>query len=204
MGKLMGCLFWFSRGLFVIWSSCMKGQEHFTFQTQWMAERLLHRGAGNQVYQGGLLSDVTYRFFANGYLLTTSMFCEQLNRWIPVQCSWIRGLSESYYKSHFVTLFKQLMDCSLIPSVRQTLARQVVDFSLAQREGYIAAYMEVFGEADRSAALKNLKGCHEHYRAQVTRIKNNRTVVGAGDKVEPVLLFFFFTHLSYYFIFLVF
>ncbi|KNZ47773.1 hypothetical protein VP01_6159g1 [Puccinia sorghi] len=37
-------------------------------------------------------------------LITTSMFFKKLNRWIPVQCSWIHGLSESYYKFDFETL----------------------------------------------------------------------------------------------------
>jgi hypothetical protein len=45
----------------------MAEEEHFTFQTKWMAERLLAQDHKNTVYSGGLISDVTYRFFENGY-----------------------------------------------------------------------------------------------------------------------------------------
>jgi hypothetical protein len=48
--------------------------EHFTFQTAWMATQLVARDREGQVYNGGLLLDVTYKFFENGYLLTTSMY----------------------------------------------------------------------------------------------------------------------------------
>jgi hypothetical protein len=70
-----------------------------------MADCLLARNHKNKIYSGGLLSDVTYKFFQNGYLLSTLMFCEQLGRWVPIQLSWIRGLSKNYYKIHFAQLF---------------------------------------------------------------------------------------------------
>ncbi|OAV91840.1 hypothetical protein PTTG_08129, partial [Puccinia triticina 1-1 BBBD Race 1] len=118
------------------------GVEHFTFQTKWMAERLVTRDHNNEVYSGGLLSDVTYRLFETGYLLSTSMFCEETGRWIPVQLSWIRGLSAEYYQAHFTMLFEQFLQPSFSFLDRETLVRQVVDFSLAQREGFISAYMK--------------------------------------------------------------
>ena len=68
------------QGLLIISSSFMAGKEHFTFQTQWMANRLLSRNDRNEVYTGGLVSDVTYRFFENRYLLSTSMFCDKTVR----------------------------------------------------------------------------------------------------------------------------
>ncbi|KAA1107102.1 hypothetical protein PGT21_050130 [Puccinia graminis f. sp. tritici] len=168
---------WNHVGLLIISSSFKPGIEHFTFQTKWMGERLVARDHNNEVYSGGLLSDVTYRLFDTGYLLSTSMFCEETARWIPVQLSWIRGLSAEYYEVHFTTLFEQFIRPSFTVSDRETLVRQVVDFSLAQREGFIAAYMKVFGVTDRQQALSKLKGCHEHFRAQVTRVKRNRAVV---------------------------
>ena len=71
-----------------------------------------------------------------------------------------------------------------MPSERETLAHQVVDFSLAQCKGLIAAFMEVFGKTDMSIALKNLKGFHENFCAQVTCIKLNHTVVATGEEVS--------------------
>jgi hypothetical protein len=76
----------------------------------------------------------------------------------------------------------------MIPSIskaeRETLARQVVDFSMAQKEGFVNAYMEVFSEPDRKLAMSKLKGCHEHFRAQITRIKRNRSIIPAHEEVR--------------------
>ncbi|PLW24082.1 hypothetical protein PCASD_14262 [Puccinia coronata f. sp. avenae] len=92
---LMDMFQWDQKGMHIISNSFRRGHEHFTFQTLWMSERLLDRCEdGNKLYSGGLISDVTYRFFSSGYLLTTSMYCDDIGRWIPVQLSWIRGLSE--------------------------------------------------------------------------------------------------------------
>ncbi|OAV85762.1 hypothetical protein PTTG_30286, partial [Puccinia triticina 1-1 BBBD Race 1] len=180
--KFMMDLFqWNKRGLLVISSGFQTDCEHFTFQTRWMAERMMARDENNEVYQGGLISDVTYRFFENGYLLTTSMFCEQTARWIPVQLSWIRGLSISYYKLHFSALLRQFVRPDLTPAERDLMVRQVVDFSLAQTEGFKAAYMEVFTCTDPTRAAKMIKGCHQHFRAQVTRVRRNRSILSADQ-----------------------
>jgi hypothetical protein len=45
-----------------------------------MAQRLMDRSEeGNSLYSGGLISDVTYRFFDTGYLLTTLMYCDRIS-----------------------------------------------------------------------------------------------------------------------------
>ncbi|OAV89319.1 hypothetical protein PTTG_28733 [Puccinia triticina 1-1 BBBD Race 1] len=184
-GAGVGDMFhWNHVGLLIISVSFRPGVEHFTFQTKWMAERLITCNHNNKVYSGGLLSDVTYRLFEMGYLLSTSMFCEETGRWIPVQLSWIRGLSAEYYQAHFTTLFDQFLQPSFSFLDRETLVRQVVDFSLAQREGFILAYMKVFSVADCQQALSKLKGCHEHFRAQVTRVKRNWAVVPPEQEAE--------------------
>jgi capsid portal protein len=75
----------------------------------------------------------------------------------------------------------------MIPEIKlskhETLARQVVNFLMAQKEGFVNAYMEVFSEADCTQAMAKLKGCHEHYHAQVTRIKHNRAIIPAHKEV---------------------
>ncbi|OAV88860.1 hypothetical protein PTTG_28901 [Puccinia triticina 1-1 BBBD Race 1] len=181
---ILGMFEWDRKGLEIISSSFSGGNEHSTFQTKWMAERLLARSEeGNKLYSGGLLSDVTYRFFENGYLLTTSMYCSEINRWIPVQLSWIRGLSERYYQTHFAVLFKQFMIPSILKDEREQLVRSVVDFSSAQRNGFIAAFMEVFNTTNQ-VAIGHLKGCSHHFEASVTRIKRYRSVIMA-DEVKP-------------------
>ena len=165
--------------------ACKRGQEHITFQTKWMSERLLDRGKdGNNVYSGGLILDVTYRFFATGYLLTTSMYCDDIGRWIPVQLSWIRGLSETYCTVHFTILFRQFLIPSLLQHKRENMAWSVVDFSKAQQSGFVSAYMDVFGKSDPAEALRKLKGCREHFRQSVTRVKRNRAVIMADEQVS--------------------
>jgi hypothetical protein len=121
----------------------MPEKEHFSFQTQWMAGMIMTQNEDNKVYGLGLVSDVTYWFFENGYLLSTSMYCEETTRWIPILLTWIHGLSESYYQLHFAVLFCQFSQ--LPQNERNILVRNVVDFSLAQTNGFISAYTKVLG-----------------------------------------------------------
>lgn len=55
---------------------------------------------------------------------------------------------------------------------------------MAQKNGFIQAYMSVFHESDRDVALGKLAGCHEHFRAQVTRVKRNRAIIPAEFEVR--------------------
>ncbi|OAV87201.1 hypothetical protein PTTG_29528, partial [Puccinia triticina 1-1 BBBD Race 1] len=167
-----------AQGLHVILVSFREDKEHFAFQTPWMGKRLLARDSDNQVYQGGFISDVTYRFFENGYLLTTSMFCEQIERWIPVQLTWIRGLSIKYYQIHFTALFQQFAKSSITRTERKLYARQIVDFLKAQAEGFKLAYMDVFGKSEEEAQSM-LKGCRQHFRANVIGVRRNRAIIPA-------------------------
>ncbi|OAV90028.1 hypothetical protein PTTG_28449 [Puccinia triticina 1-1 BBBD Race 1] len=182
--KFMHDLFqWQLNGMEVISIACKPGHEHITLQTNWMSQRLLDRGEdGHNLYSGGLILDVTYRFFASGYLLTTSMYCDDIGRWIPIQLSWIRGLSKSYYTVHFTVLFRQFLIPSLLQHERENMARSIVDFSKARQRGFVAAYMEVFGESNPDEALRKLKGCREHFCQSITRVKQNRAVIMADEQ----------------------
>ncbi|EGG11894.1 uncharacterized protein MELLADRAFT_88994 [Melampsora larici-populina 98AG31] len=173
---------WAERGLTVVSVSMKRHNMHLTFQTEWMQQQLLARDENQRVHGGGLLSDVTYKFFKNGYLLSTSMYHEDLRRWIPIQLTWLKGLSEEHYASHFRTLMKQMKRADVTATECDTLVRQVVDFSVAQKNGFIKAYMKVFKENDRAVALSKLQGCHEHFRAQVTRVKRNRAIIHPNDE----------------------
>ena len=103
---------------------------------------------------------------------------------------WIRGLTTNYYKIHFSVLLRQFIHDGFTPSERKTLARQVIDFSVAQRDGFINAYMDVFGESNREEVMKFLKGCQQHFKAQVTRVQRNRSIVPADCEVwETDLLY---------------
>jgi hypothetical protein len=164
--------------------------KHFTFQTKWMAKLPVACDLNHQVYSQGLVSDVTYWFFLKGYLLSTSMFCKELGRWVPVQLTWIRGLLENYYKIHFATLFSQFVKPEITKEERDILVCNIVDFSAAQREGFVEAYWHVFGICKKKVVLGKLQGCHEHYRAQVLRIKKNRHIVMADKEVHQSCMYF--------------
>jgi hypothetical protein len=98
--------------------------------------------------------------------------------------TWICGLTENYYKIHFKLLFHNFLDLSFTPLERDLLVRQIVDFSAAQREGILGAYMEVFDVGNKVQALKIIKGCHEHFRAQVTRVKLNQEIILSHEEVS--------------------
>ena len=110
------------------------------------------------------------------------MYCDAIQRWIPVQLSWIRGLSEDYYTIHFTVLFQQFLLHSILPEEREKLATSIVDFSKAQQKGFVAAYMNVFGKTDANEAMKKLKGCREHFRQSVTRVKRNRAIIRVDEE----------------------
>lgn len=187
-------MLYLSQGLNFVSTSLKPMDGHISFQTDWMARNLITRYKDNEVYDGGLLSDVTYRVFRNGYLMTTSMYQMDLERWAPVLFTWMLGLETQHYKAHFVALLDQINLADMGPFEKDQLTRQVVDFSGAQKNGFINAYMQVFPSTTRDEALSRLKGCREHFRQSVTRIKRNRSMIPA-----PMEVGFFFLSVSFHF-----
>ncbi|EGG07853.1 uncharacterized protein MELLADRAFT_85140 [Melampsora larici-populina 98AG31] len=165
----------YRQGMQLISVSCLTENFHYSLQTDWMAEVLLYKYKG-ETYSGGLLSDVTYRFFQNGYLLTTSMYVEQIGRWVPILLTWLAGLDTGHYKAHFMTLFERIQKTTKSDKEKRLLCEQVVDFSLAQKNGFVEAYMEVF-QVNEVTAMSKLHGCLQHFRQAVMRLQRNHTIV---------------------------
>ncbi|EGG03557.1 uncharacterized protein MELLADRAFT_90087 [Melampsora larici-populina 98AG31] len=175
---LLSIIHWARQGMRIVSVSLMPEDTHLSLQTEWMAEVLVYQDKKKpEPYTGGLLSDVTYRFFENGYLLTTSMYNDRIERWVPVLLTWLHELSSSHYKSHFITLLRQIQRSSLSEKDKGLLCEQVVDFSQAQKVGFIDAYMEVFNVYDRNIALSKLHGCEQHFAQSITRMKKNSSIV---------------------------
>ncbi|EGG05587.1 uncharacterized protein MELLADRAFT_87855 [Melampsora larici-populina 98AG31] len=175
---LLAIVHWARQGMRMVSVSLLPENTHMSLQTEWMAEVLVYQDKKKpEPYTGGLLSDVTYRFFESGYLLTTSMYNEKIERWVPVLQTWLHELSSSHYKSHFVALLQQIQKSSLSDEDKGLLCEQVVDFSQAQQVGFIDAYMEVFNIYDRNVALSKLHGCEQHFSQAITRIKKNTSIV---------------------------
>ncbi|EGF97334.1 uncharacterized protein MELLADRAFT_85854 [Melampsora larici-populina 98AG31] len=168
---------WSRKGLIVVSSSISGADAHISFQTPWMAEVLVEPDDRSDTYTGGLLSDITYRFFKMGYLLTTSKYCETIKRWVPVLFTWLGGLEALHYKIHFKNLLQQIQKTNMSEKSKNMMVEQVVDFSLAQKVGFQEAYMEVFNCNNKNTALSKLHGCEWHFLQAVTRIKKNHKIV---------------------------
>ncbi|EGG01138.1 uncharacterized protein MELLADRAFT_92641 [Melampsora larici-populina 98AG31] len=175
---------WERKGLKVVSSSVAGPDAHITFQTGWMAEVLVEPDKKSDTYTGGLLSNVTYRFFKIGYLLTTSKYCETIKRWVPVLFSWLNGLTAEHYKVHFKNLLQQIQKTTLSEKSKGMMVEQVVDFSLAQKVGFQDAYMEVFNCHDKDVALSKLHGCKWHFYQAITRIQKNQKIVKAKQALR--------------------
>ncbi|EGG04514.1 uncharacterized protein MELLADRAFT_88787 [Melampsora larici-populina 98AG31] len=172
---LLQLIHWTTNGMRIVSESLKVEDIHISFQSKWMSEVLVHEENGVS-YEGGLLSDVTYRFFNHGYLMTTSMYCEKIERFVPVLLTWMNGLSKDHYKSHFKTLLQQIKDTAKSDEQKNNLTEQIVDFSQAQKVGFMSAYMEVFN-VDRDVALSKLHGCSQYFSQAVTCLKKNRSIV---------------------------
>jgi hypothetical protein len=102
------------------------------------------------------------------------------------------GLTKDHYENHFRVLIKAIVE-EIDDEIEQDyLIAQVVDFSEAQHNAFISAYVHV-----RSWGLSNvdyhglrvraktlIRGCEEHYRQSVTRIKRNNGVVPINEKTD--------------------
>ena len=122
---------------------------------------------------GGILTDTTYDYFARGYLTSSSVYCAILHRWVPVLFTYSENIKTNHYKAHFSSLIKVILDKTREiqedeDNSWEELLAQVVDFTAAQREGFLLAFED---SGLQGSATSYLRGCREHYRQSVTRIR---------------------------------
>ncbi|KAF8169466.1 hypothetical protein K438DRAFT_1615125, partial [Mycena galopus ATCC 62051] len=108
---------------------------------------------------------------------------------VPGLISFLNGSSAEHFRIHFFELFRGIADeCNRLDSEDDTelLCAQVMDFSAAQRAGFILAFIDFW--VDRAPDERSieelqarseqlLKGCAQHFRSQVTRVKKISGVV---------------------------
>ncbi|KAF8197330.1 hypothetical protein K438DRAFT_1585218 [Mycena galopus ATCC 62051] len=115
----------------------------------------------------GLVTDGCHDFFKEGILLTSLVFSQILMRWAPVLFTWIGVFDERHHKSHFDQLV------------------YVLDFSTAQRNGFISAFVDFMcsripgwntlsdksRSAEASALRARAEGCIVHLKRSLHKIK---------------------------------
>ncbi|KAJ6548940.1 hypothetical protein B0H19DRAFT_1300070, partial [Mycena capillaripes] len=161
-------------------------------QTPFMASRLVKSlpTLDNDAV-GGLVSDAAHWVWRvhNSLLIVTSTYEPvHLKCWVPVLMSYSNGGTELHYEIHFFELFLSFAEQCDRQKIALTdeMLPNVVDFSLAERNGFISAFVGFWRmrEPDRRtvAELRKiaptlLKGCAQHFRNQITRVKKISGVV---------------------------
>jgi len=172
----------------IVSNSMRVDERHISVQTDMMKKWHVDEALRGEITMGGQ-TDATYSYFNEGYLFSSSVYCPMLKRWVPVLFTWTEGNSELHYIPHFIVLFGQIEKLTdLSDAMKDLLVAQVMDFSDAQRKAFASAYSIVFASRfnSKKEALDHaqtlLKGCREHFRASVQRVKRIGSVVHAYEK----------------------
>ncbi|EIN09954.1 hypothetical protein PUNSTDRAFT_36808, partial [Punctularia strigosozonata HHB-11173 SS5] len=139
----------------------------------------------------GLVTDAAHGYWADkkALLIISSTYSPDLNCWVPTIASYSNGASAEHYKQHFIALFESIAMEAEKTGVDITdqlfLNASNLSFDQAQRNAFLMAYCQSWEDRDdrrttsqrHEAAKSLLRGCGEHFRAAVTRIKRIHAVV---------------------------
>ncbi|KAJ7438874.1 hypothetical protein FB451DRAFT_1415998 [Mycena latifolia] len=93
----------------------------------------------------GVITDGTHDFFKQGILLVSLVFSQVMMRWAPVLFTWLGKFDELHHKSHFDQLIFVIAEqCTrgLGYVFDERPYSAVLDFSSAQRNGFILAFVD--------------------------------------------------------------
>ncbi|KAJ6468148.1 hypothetical protein C8R47DRAFT_990106 [Mycena vitilis] len=140
----------------------------------------------------GMLTDGTFDYFKQGVLLTSLVFSQVLFRWVVVLYTWIGGQDQEHHLPHFKQLIQVVAEiCTkgLGFTFDDRIFSSILDFSNAQRNGFVNAFVEYMcsripgwselsaksQESERSTfrlrAQGLLLGCKIHWRRSTHKIK---------------------------------
>lgn len=110
-----------------------------------------------------------------------------MHRWVPILFTWAKNLNSETHKNHFKILFEQVASKIESERIQDELIFSKMNFSKAQRAGFIAAYAELRKISLLEAEEKTTKlliGCLEHFRASITRFSRNYGAVSLEKRNE--------------------
>lgn len=122
------------------------------------------------------------------------MYCPLLERWMPILITIILREDKAHYKEHFKYLLQWIDEKCKNEDSSNNLYAQVIDFSMAERSGFIEAFVEHKLQRTNLISLSKevldahktsleneakalLKGCQEHFRQSITRISRNHAII---------------------------
>ncbi|KAJ7658638.1 hypothetical protein DFH06DRAFT_1407053, partial [Mycena polygramma] len=162
-------------------------------QTPFMVSQLVKTHIILRDAINGIVSDGAHGYFIehNALLLMSSSYCLDLDCWVPGIMSYTNGATQQHYCIHFLCLFETMASYAESQGIKISDAtfKNVVDFSDPQRLGFVDAFVLFWTRRKddfrterelRQAGSALLKGCQQHYRAQVNRVKKISAVVAPG------------------------
>ncbi|KAJ7474341.1 hypothetical protein FB451DRAFT_1467183 [Mycena latifolia] len=164
-----------------------------SMQTPFMASQLVKNHIIQRDAINGIVSDGAHGYFLEhkAILLMSSSYCLDLDGWVPGIMSYANGGTQEHFFLHFLSMFESMASQAEKEGRKITDAafKNVVDFSDAERLGFIQAFVTFWlRRKDDHRTEKELrkdggallKGCQQHSRAQVNRIKKISAVVHPG------------------------
>ncbi|KAJ7202489.1 hypothetical protein C8J57DRAFT_1735720 [Mycena rebaudengoi] len=140
----------------------------------------------------GIITDGTHDFFKEGVLLTSLVFSQVVLRWVVVLYTWIGRQNVDHHTPHFsqlVNVIAEICTAGLGYTFDDQLFSAILDFSNAQRNGFIEAFVSYMcsripawntlsprSQALERASLKEramalLIGCGIHWKRSTHKIK---------------------------------
>ncbi|KAJ6523273.1 hypothetical protein DFH09DRAFT_1420994, partial [Mycena vulgaris] len=160
-------------------------------QTSFMAARLIKSSSVDAEAVNGIVSDAAHGVWRerNSLLIVSSTYEPvQLKCWVPGIVSYSNGGTIQHYRIHFFELFVSMAEECDARGIEVTddLFANVMDFSASERGGFIWGFIDFWLQRApgvrtvdqlQQKAPKLLKGCGQHFRNQITRVKKISGIV---------------------------
>ncbi|KAI9338206.1 hypothetical protein BDR26DRAFT_935326 [Obelidium mucronatum] len=104
----------------IVSSSLHSDDMHISAATPWMKDLFVNQIRLSEVDNGNCLSDVTYSFFNDGYLLSSVVYDVISHRWVPVLYTFIYRLDQKHHRAHFKVLIGW--------AIQELLEKQFMDY----------------------------------------------------------------------------